>query len=331
MDHRERIERAIHREKVDRIPVSFWRHFPVDDQNPESLAKSTIAFQDLYDLDLVKVSPSSSFCLQDWGAQDIWNGHPEGTRDYLEPVIKTPEDWSRLKVLDPKRGHLGGQIECLKLIKSKLDPGTPIIQSIFNPLAQAKNLAGKAELQFHLRKYPDQLKAGLKIITQSTANFIEECLKLGIDGIFLAVQHASFDLLSIEEFLSFGKHFDSKLFALMDAFKINMLHVHGSNIMFEKVADYPAQIINWHDRETAPDLRTGQQMTKVAVCGGLGRIETMVLGTNQMIRQEIDDAMGQTGGNGLIIGTGCVLPQTAPMGNIFAAVEYAHSLKANHV
>ena len=331
MNHRERIERAIHREKVDRLPVSFWRHFPVDDQRAERLARATVAYQEQFDFDLVKVSPSSSFCLQDWGAKDIWMGHSEGTRDYLAPVISKPDDWLNLKILDPLKGRLGKQLECLKLIKSKLDPNTPFIQSIFSPLAQAKNLAGKTDLQLYLRRYPEQFHAGLEVITESTSRFIEECLKIGIDGIFYAVQYASFDLLSKEEFILFGKKYDSKFFALMEKFWLNMLHIHGKNIMFDEVSDYPAQIFNWHDRETDPDLRNGLNRSNGAVCGGVGRIETMVLGDSQKIFSEIDDAVQQTSGKGLIIGTGCVLPQTAPMGNVFAAVDYAHSVRVGNV
>jgi uroporphyrinogen decarboxylase len=331
MNHRERIERAIHREKVDCIPVSFWRHFPVDDQNAERLARSTLAYQELFDFDLVKVSPSSSFCLQDWGAKDEWRGHPEGTRDYLEPVITKPDDWLNLKVLDPQKGHLCEQLKCLRLIKSKLTPNTPFIQSIFSPLAQAKNLVGKTDLQFYLRHYPEQFKAGLEIITETTSRFIEECLNIGVGGLFFAVQYASYDLLSVDEFVSFGKQYDSKLFELMEAFWFNVLHIHGKNIMFDEVSDYPVQILNWHDRETEPDLKIGLDKSTGAVCGGVGRIETMVLGDTQRITSEIDDAVQQTSGKGLIIGTGCVLPQTAPIGNIFAAVDYAHSISVNNV
>ena len=29
-----------------------------------------------YDFDLVKVTPASSFCLRDWGAEDRWTGNP---------------------------------------------------------------------------------------------------------------------------------------------------------------------------------------------------------------------------------------------------------------
>jgi len=103
MDKRERLQAAIKGEPVDRVPVALWRHFPVDDQRPEDLAAATIEFQTQYDFDFVKVTPSSSFCLRDWGVLDEWSGDPEGTRDYTRRVIQEPDDWTRLKPLDDRR------------------------------------------------------------------------------------------------------------------------------------------------------------------------------------------------------------------------------------
>jgi len=39
MDKRERLQRTIAGEPVDRPPVALWRHWPVDDQTPEGLAE----------------------------------------------------------------------------------------------------------------------------------------------------------------------------------------------------------------------------------------------------------------------------------------------------
>ncbi|MBI1801464.1 MAG: uroporphyrinogen decarboxylase, partial [Chloroflexi bacterium] len=66
MNKRERILAASRREPTDRIPVAFWRHFPGDDQRAGDLAQATIAFQERYDFDFVKVSPSNSFAGEDW-------------------------------------------------------------------------------------------------------------------------------------------------------------------------------------------------------------------------------------------------------------------------
>jgi len=56
-----------------------------------------------------------------------------------------------------------------------------------------------------------------------------------------------------------------------------MLHLHGTEVMFDEFLDYPVQIINWHDRETRPSLILGQQRFRGVVCGGLQREKTMVL------------------------------------------------------
>src|SRR5258707_9659139 len=125
MDKRERLQATVRGEPVDRVAVALWRHFPVDDQDPAALAAATIEWQTQYDFDLVKVTPASSFCLKDWGAQDQWTGNPEGTREYTNRVIQPPDDWAGLKSLDPGRGHLGRQLEALRLIRAGLSADTP--------------------------------------------------------------------------------------------------------------------------------------------------------------------------------------------------------------
>ena len=101
-------------ELLDRPPVALWRHFPVDDQSPELLAKATLQFQSVYDFDLVKVTPASSFSIKDWGVDDEWRGHTEGTRQYTKRVINDPRDWEKLPVLDASAPHLAGQLACLR-------------------------------------------------------------------------------------------------------------------------------------------------------------------------------------------------------------------------
>jgi uroporphyrinogen decarboxylase len=78
VSHIKRLEMCISGEIPDRVPVALWRHFPVDDQSPETLASAIISFQQTYDFDLVKVTPSSSYCLRDWGVEDVWKGNPKG-------------------------------------------------------------------------------------------------------------------------------------------------------------------------------------------------------------------------------------------------------------
>ena len=326
ISHRQRIEALLSGKKVDQLPVAFWRHFPVDDQDPNQLAEATIHFQDTFGMDIIKVSPSSSFCLKDWGIQDEWIGNTEGTRDYKPSHVKNSSDIRDLPILDPRKGFLGNQLKTLSLLSDYYYPHTPLIQTVFSPLAQLKNLLGKNYLINAIRKDPKSVKVGLGTITKSIIRFLQACAELNIDGIFYAVQHASSDILSKEEFIEFGKSFDERLFPYFQDFWVNILHIHGKNIYFDSVSDYPLNIFNWHDRDTYPDLKTAANLTSKTFCGGLNRITTMVRGNEIVIKREIDDAVAQTAKRNLILGTGCVLPIITPYGNIKYALDYARSL-----
>jgi uroporphyrinogen decarboxylase len=319
MTKRERLESTIRGEATDRPPVALWRHFPGDDQDPVDLATSTVAFQRQYDFDFVKVTPASSFCVRDWGAEDRWIGNDEGTREYTRRPIFRPEDWHTLSPLDPERGALGAQLRCLDLIHEALGDEVPFIQTIFNPLTQAKNLAGQKVMLAHLRQAPDALRAGLVIIAESTMRFIEASRRRGIAGIFLAAQHASYELLSETEYQEFGLAFDRNLLEAAEGLWLNVLHLHGDRVMFDLLADYPVRVVNWHDRETPPTLGEGQARIKGAVLGGLRQWETMVRGSPADVCREALDAFAQTGGQQFILGTGCVTPITAPWANLRAA------------
>ena len=323
MTKSERLTAAIRGELVDRIPVALWRHFPGDDYRPDDLAAATVAFQRRYDFDFVKVTPTSSFCVQDWGAQDRWLGSLEGTREYTSYPIQLPDDWLKLNPLDPTRGSLGAQLHCLRLIARELAGETPLIQTVFSPLAQAKNLVGREQLLIHLRRYPDAVRAGLEVITETTRRFVEAALEAGIAGVFYAVQHAQYGLLSEEEYAAFGRLYDLRVLEATQGLWLNVLHLHGEDVMFDLLADYPVQVINWHDRETWPSLAEARHRFDGAVCGGLQRWDVMVQGTPSQVREQAADAISQTEGRRFILGTGCVTPVVAPMSNIRAAREAA--------
>jgi uroporphyrinogen decarboxylase len=103
----------------------------------------------------------------------------------------------------------------------------------------------------------------------------------------------------------------------------NILHMHGEQIYFDAVADYPAQIINWHDREAGPSLSNGLQVWPGVVCGGLGR-DTLVYQSADHVTAEAREAIAASRGQRLLLSTGCVIPIITPYGNIAAARRAVH-------
>ena len=316
--HNERIQACLENQSLGRAPVALWRHFPVDDQDPRLLAEATLNFQRTYDFDLVKVTPASSFCIKDWGVEDQWMGDTEGTRRYIKRVIHDPEDWEQLPILEPTVPHLAGQLDCLRYIRAELGPDTPLLQTIFSPLAQAKNLAGNDLLMAHIRLYPEAVMKGLATIAQTSRRFVEACLDTGIDGVFYAIQHAQASLLTFAEYQTFGLPQDQKVLEPAQNLWCNLLHLHGHNVYFSLLDSINFQIVNWHDRETFPSLTEAQRLFSGVMCGGM-RQDTLVYENQSQVQNEAADAIQQTAGKRFILGTGCVVPIIASHGNILAA------------
>jgi len=329
MNKYQRLEATLQGKPVDRTPVALWRHFPVDDQSPETLAAAVLEWQRLYDWDFVKVTPESGYFAKGWGLTDEWRGEPEGTRHVTRYVIHQPEDWLELQPLDPKQGQLAASLHALELIHTDLRGETPVLPTLFSPISLARKLVGPEHLAAHVRLYPDEVKYALGVITESMLNYVLALKRLGVDGLFYALQFASARVFSRAEYREFGEPYDRQILDAAKELWLNVAHLHGDDVLFDLVARYPAlRVINWHDLETPPTLAEGQSKFTGAVCGGLRQWETMVRGTPEQVRREAQSALEQTAGQRLILGTGCVVPTTAPRANLRAAREVVSSQKS---
>ncbi len=318
---RKRLEATIAGENSDRIPVALWRHWPGDDQDAASLAAAHLRWQHDYDWDLLKVGPASSYAVVDWGVEDRWIGHIEGTRQHKSHPIQSPLDWEKLQPLDPRKGMLATQIEALQRINATLDEEVPFVATIFSPLSQAKHLAGAERMLTHLRRDPELLHLGLEMITASTLRFIEAAKAAGISGIYYAVQFARYPLLNTSEFDEFGRKYDCTILASVADLWLNITHIHSDQIMFEHVADYPVQIINWHDRQTETSLTDGLAQFDGAASGGIDQWSIHEESPSAALA-EAADAVRQTNGRRLLLSTGCVIMTTTPLRNIRAVREF---------
>ena len=320
MNKRQRLEAAIAGEPIDRLPVALWRHWPGDDQNAAALAAAHLKWQADYDWDLVKVGPASSYSVVDWGVRDQWEGHIEGTRKTTYLPVQSPADWAALRPLDPSRGMLAEQIEALRLVGEGLRGATPFIATIFSPLSMAKHLAGNETMLSHLRHSPDALHHGLEVMTESILRFIDAARGTGIDGIYYAVQHAAYPLLSRDEFAAFGRPYDLRVLESTADLWCNIVHLHGKSVMFDMVADYPMAFLNWHDRDTDINLAEGLSGTAAAANGGVSQWTIHQEGPQGTLT-EVADARARTHDRRLLLGTGCVIMTTTPLRNIRALRE----------
>lgn len=307
MTDRERVLAAIQGKPVDRVPIALWRHFPQQDQKAETLAQAHVAFQKRWQWDILKVTPAASYYGDDWGLRAGYKPNPEGVRHVTERPIKKPADWAHLKNLDVTSGVYGRELHALRRIREGL-PDALMLSTVFSPLTVARTLAGEQALTRYLRENPEDLHRGLEAITDVTARFAAETLSSGADGIFFATQCATTKYLTVEEYEEFGRPYDLRVLEAASGAEVRLLHVHGTDIMFDALTDYPVDIINWHDRKTPPGLAAARAQTSTCLAGGINEWETLLKGTPEAVAAEVREAITQTGGRRHIVTAGCVVP-----------------------
>ncbi len=326
MNKCERVYAALEGKPVDRVPLSLWRHFHKQDQTPAGLASATLAFYHKYDFDLIKLTPSGLYAIEDWGAQVTSSKDDDEPPRLKKPVIKTPEDWRHLTALNPTEGSYGQALEAIKLITDQLNnDDAPVLMTIFSPMTLAHKMAGKLLLE-HLETHPTDVQIGLATIAETTSRFADAALEAGADGIFFASQFSRTDMLSEKMCLSFVVRYDLIALERVKSRPIPLvLHLHGENVYFETVNQYPAHAISWHNHETSPTLVEALPLTNKALMTGLDR-KLLEEGTPEEIKAQAKEAIKKTAGQRLILAPACVIPTKTPPENLDAIASLDRSV-----
>lgn len=215
-----------------------------------------------------------------------------------------------------------------ELAKRRIE-GTPIIQTIFSPFSTLKKLAGD-RLLTDMKEYPRSVHHALAAITATTLDFVGYNIDAGVDGFFFATQNAVKTMMTEEEFNEFGVFYD---LAVINSYAkktwFNPIHMHGEDVYFEKLKDYPVNCLNWHDRHIWPSLKEARRLTDKCLMAGIRsapyflngvlQYDDIILdGTPAEIAEHVKDAISQVDGKGLILAPGCVVNPKASAENLMA-------------
>jgi uroporphyrinogen decarboxylase len=311
-ERRRLVEDAFAGRPVARPLISLWRHWPEHDQDPAALGAAHLEFQRRFDFDFVKFTPSGTDCVEDWGVQTTFSGDPHGTREVRWRGVNAPEDWARVTPLDLAGSKLGRQLGAIRAIRQALGPTVPIFQTVFGPLTVARKLAGD-RVATDLREHPGQVRAALDVIAADMVRFVNLSFEAGADGLFVATQTATLDLLTEAEHRDWGAAYDRRLLdTVRSRTALLVLHAHGSNLMFDQLLAYDVPALNWHDRAVGPSLAQMRKRFGGLLLGGIDEWGTLLNGPPRAIRAEVDDAVRQAGGRQLCLAAGCVIGYQTP-------------------
>ncbi|MBI4627792.1 MAG: uroporphyrinogen decarboxylase [Candidatus Rokubacteria bacterium] len=323
MSRRERVLAAVARQPVDRVPYAVWRHFPAVDRSPAGLVQATLRFHERYGSDFLKLTPRGGYAVEAWGCVEGEALREDGHRPCARCAVRGAEDWKTIRPLDPMSapGYAEQMEAIVRLGFDRRIGDAPVLPTLFSPLSLARKLSGD-RLSQDLRAHPDLVTGALEAITETLIKFADLALTEGVSGIFYSIQAASLSANTEEDYARFGEPYDRRFLESIRAKSVlTIVHGHGDRLLFDRLAHLPGHAWNWDDRTAGPSLKDGHARVPGAVLGGLDQWRTLRDGTPEQAVAEAKDAIAQTGGVGVILGPGCVLPSNTPDANVAAVVQ----------
>ena len=231
MNKKQRIQNAIHGLETDRVPTSWYTHFP--DQR-DNTVEDQIAWARAADMDML--------CIETDGFMEFDCGRV----DLSDPAV--------LRGLRPHDAHdwyIEGQVDRAKRIADGLREDAAVTTMIFTPFSTIKHSTHSETLVMRLlREYPDAVAHAMSVIEQDNFTLMERLSKeAGLDGIFLSLQNNEIDRYTAGEYARLLAPWDERLVARAKAlFPFTVLHLcawRGVPNRVEAWRRHDCEIVNW--------------------------------------------------------------------------------------
>lgn len=288
--------------------VSFWKHHPVADQKAETLAEKTLAFQQKFNCDFIKITPAGSWQAVCHGVSDIWDGDFLGRRIIIKTIIHTPEDWLLLSDFSETPPALLEEITgACRLVSQQAQNNVPILSTVFCPISQAIQMAGLSVFLQHIKEHPDKVLAGIERITHNTLFAINKLLQSGSDGIYFVTQHMRYGAVTPDIYKVFGEPFDAQCLNTCKNLRYTVFHIHGTDI-YLSAGNIPSNcLIHYEHGSVSPMEESLFKKYAAKVVIGIPAPDMTQCRSDEEINQLIID---KSFGN--ITTCGCVLPLDFP-------------------
>jgi uroporphyrinogen decarboxylase len=301
MNKIERVRAALTGADVDRVPASFWLHFPAGENRGAAAVKSHLDYYRATDVDFLKVM----------------NEHPYEANI----TLNTPSDWRALRPAPLSSSFFQHQLDEVKRIVDGIAGDCLVITTLFGPFSAGNNASGDMVTQ-HLTADPDAVSAGLAAIADSLAQFAQACLQAGAAGIYYSAQGGEDNRFTQEEFERYIKPHDlTVLRAVQGQGEFHLLHICGDHIRLPQYANYPSHAVNWASTKNNLNLKQGYSLFQRTIVGGMNDRGVIVNGSPAEIRDAAHKVIADFGARSFMLGADCTVPTDNNLENIRTAVH----------
>jgi uroporphyrinogen decarboxylase len=279
MNGKERVNRALKGQDVDRPPFTFWHHFGLEKEPGDRHAEATLAFHRKFHTDLVKVMS-----------------------DY--PFPKPEGKWWEVKI---DSNPFPQQLRALELIRDGLQGQAYFLETVFNPWNVAEKLSSREEVLRLKEENPRALLTALEAIAESEAAHARKAVATGAAGMFLAIANAQDGLMTRQDYARFSEPFDKLVLSAVPAAPLNVLHLHGDKVWLDLFyKGWQAAAINYSTHGTGVTVSDVRAKYPGVLMAGLDEVNYRKLSSADLQQQA--DAARKAAGKRFILAPGCSVP-----------------------
>jgi uroporphyrinogen decarboxylase len=299
LTHKERVDRALRGQDVDRPPFTFYHHYKAPTAQLE--AKDHLEFHRIYKTDIVKIM-----------------------NDFDYPHSTTGK-WYELKPLD---SPYPDQLTTLQLVRDGLNGDAYFIDTIYGPYMTAMilfqsqpqfaNLPKSDEvrdeqirsLHEFQQQNPDAWHGALEAITQSTINHIRHSKDIGASGALVSIFNAESKFGSISDYERYSRPYDKRVFDALADTKLSILHLHYLEAPYlDQFMDFNAPVIQYSLKTSGIPISEVRKLYSQPIAGGVDEIDYEKLTVDE-IRQQWTEARREAGSK-YIAAPGCSVPDNS--------------------
>jgi uroporphyrinogen decarboxylase len=321
LNHTERLQALVEGIQPDRPPVSMWRHFYNEENDPDQFAEAMIGWQKKYDWDFLKINPKASFHYEPWGVKMTFSPDCVIKPVRTEFPIKTIADWANVSVLPVSHPEVDKQVRSIAKIRKALPKPFRIVMTLFSPISVAGDMVPSDDILIgHLHESPEAVEQALAAIQTTFLNLVPEMRNAGADGLFFATtQWASADRLTVPELQRFGLKYDRPIWDAAGDDSFNVLHVCDTKNYLKQYSDFQADLTNWDTSDPAnPTLGDGFEMLHRPVMGGIAHNTDLLNDSPAILRDKARRLIDSHRKLPFAVGPGCAIPVSVPDANIAA-------------
>ena len=314
MSKRELVLRALHQQKVERVPVGFWFHFITNEEElrqpiPEIIERNIAGHQTFiaeFQPDFVKLMSDGFFYYPN---EQI-------------AQARTIDDLKDIQSIGKEHPWIQQQVALVKEQKKHFLEDIAAFYNIFAPATYFKWQLPGGEAQFaeFLLENPELTQHVLNVIAEDISHLVTAVLsQTDIDGIYLSVQNVQDQRISSDIYARFIR--SSDLIVLEAANRIsanNILHIcgyEGATNDLSLYKDYPSAAVNWAVGPEQVSLIEGKNLFDRTVIGGFDNTANSILyhGNQTDIQQATQALLEEAGEVGIILGADCTVPSDTPL------------------